>query len=86
MTTVNLECVQGEMLGRERGHVVAFPAGRTCEQEGCHTLLSIYNSRTRCAAHDFDASLMNFRSPSPTHNEHADPLGRPSRGRRKRAA
>lgn len=86
MTTVSLESVQGEMLGRERGHVVAFPAGRTCEQEGCHTLLSIYNSRSRCAAHDFDASLMNFRSPSPDRHEHVDRLSRPSRGRRNRAA
>jgi hypothetical protein len=84
--TMSLESFGGEILGKERGRVVAFPAGRTCEAEGCDTRLSIYNSRDRCAAHDFDTSLMNFRSPSPVPTEHADRLARPSRGRRKTAA
>jgi len=84
--TMGLESVGGEVLGKERGRVVAFPPGRTCEAEGCDTRLSIYNGRDRCAAHDFDASLMNFRSPSPAHHEQANRLSRPSRGRRKTAA
>ncbi|HAM02586.1 MAG TPA: hypothetical protein DCQ30_10245 [Acidimicrobiaceae bacterium] len=84
--TMSLESIGGEILGKERGRVVAFLAGRTCEAEGCDTRLSIYNSRDRCAVHDFDASLMNFRSPSPTQNEPANRLARPSRGRRKTAA
>jgi hypothetical protein len=91
--SLNVDSVGGELLGKDRGHVVAFSAGRVCTEEGCHTRLSIYNSRTRCAAHDFDASLMNFRSPSPapaTSNRlsprASSRLARSTRGRRKRAA
>lgn len=60
---IDADSVGGELVGRERGHVVRFPSGRVCAEPGCLTHLSIYNSRPKCAEHDFDASLMNFRSP-----------------------
>ncbi len=60
---VNADSVGGEFVGRQRGHVVSFPTGRMCAEAGCRTRLSVYNSRPKCAVHDFDASLMNFRSP-----------------------
>jgi hypothetical protein len=85
----NVDSVGGQMLGKERGRVMAFAAGRVCEEKGCHTRLSIYNSRSRCAAHDFDVGLMNFRSPSPAPTRQpgrAPRLSRPQRVRRRPAA
>jgi hypothetical protein len=55
-------CISGELLGSARGSVRHFPAGRTCEEPGCDTVLSIYNARSRCARHDFDESLLHFRT------------------------
>lgn len=52
----------GEILGSARGPVHHFPAGRVCEEAGCETRLSIYNSRRRCAVHDFDETLLHFRT------------------------
>ena len=52
----------GELLGAARGPVRHFSPGRVCEEPGCDTRLSIYNSRSRCAAHDFDESLLHFRT------------------------
>lgn len=52
----------GELLGAARGPVRHFPAGRVCEEPGCGTRLSIYNSRSRCAMHDFDETLLHFRT------------------------
>jgi hypothetical protein len=63
--TIDEEMVGGEMLGAARGHVRAYPPGRVCAAEGCTTVLSVYNGRARCAAHDF-------------HDFHAE-LGRLSR-------
>jgi hypothetical protein len=61
----NVDSVGGELLGRDRGTVATFPPGRICEEPGCATRLSRYNSRSRCAAHDFDATLLHFRCPTP---------------------
>jgi hypothetical protein len=71
----NVESVAGELLGRDRGTVTTFPPGRVCEEPGCTTKLSRYNSRPRCAAHDFDATLLHFRCPTPPPAPHA-PAGR----------
>jgi hypothetical protein len=51
-----------ELLGAARGPVRRFPAGRVCEEPGCETRLSIYNSRPRCSVHDFDETLLHFRT------------------------
>lgn len=58
------DSVGGELLGGAGKRAASFASGRVCEEDGCTTRLSIYNSRTRCAVHDFDASLMNFRCPT----------------------
>lgn len=52
----------GELLGSARRPVRHFSPGRVCEEPGCDTRLSIYNSRARCAMHDFDESLLHFRT------------------------
>ena len=56
--------LSGALVGGPSRRAATFGTGRVCEEEGCSTRLSMYNSRTRCAAHDFDASLMNFRCPT----------------------
>ena len=78
----NVDSVGGELLGRDRGTVATFGAGRVCEEPGCTTLLSRYNSRSRCAAHDFDATLLHFRCPTPP----PAPRAAPERHRRRHAA
>lgn len=70
----------GELLGSARGPVRHFPAGRVCEAPGCETLLSIYNSRSWCSVHDFDETLLHFRTvpstaPSVTPGSHAPRAG-----------
>ncbi len=57
--------VSGELIGGSAKAPATFGAGRVCEEPGCTTRLSVYNSRTRCSVHDFDASLMNFRCATP---------------------
>jgi len=57
------DTVMGEMVGGARRPVRAFSAGRVCAEPGCDVVLSIYNSRESCAAHDFDATLCGFRVP-----------------------
>jgi hypothetical protein len=47
------EMVGGELLGAQRGRVRSYPPGRVCAADGCHTVLSVYNARARCAVHDF---------------------------------
>lgn len=51
--------IGGELVGAHKHAVRKFATGRVCEQEGCLTRLSVYNSRARCALHDFDASLVH---------------------------
>jgi hypothetical protein len=57
------DAVMAEAVGVERGRPATYAAGRVCEHEGCTTVLSVYNSRTRCSRHDFDASLAHPRTP-----------------------
>ena len=66
----NVDSVGGELLGAARGTVTTFPAGRVCEEPGCTTRLSQYNGRSRCAAHDFDSTLLHFRCPTPPPPPH----------------
>ncbi|HZU78810.1 MAG TPA: hypothetical protein VE991_02745 [Acidimicrobiales bacterium] len=56
------DAMAGEFVGGAHRPVATFRSGRTCEHPGCTTRLSIYNSRPCCALHDFDASLLHFRS------------------------
>ena len=90
--------VGGEAVGAGGKRVATFGPGRVCEEEGCTTRLSTYNSRSRCAVHDFDPTLMNFRCPTPSgsapveRGAATDSLSEsrrhraPAAGRRRRAA
>ena len=60
---VEQDTIMGEMVGGARRPVRAFTPGRVCAEPGCIVVLSIYNSNDRCAAHDFDTTLMGFRVP-----------------------
>ncbi len=57
------EAIVGEMVGIGRHRVRASAPGRVCEHPGCIVVLSIYNSRHKCAGHDFDARLADFGLP-----------------------
>ena len=46
------ESVSGEPMVTYRRTPRTFASGRTCAVAGCPTVLSIYNSGKRCAAHD----------------------------------
>jgi len=80
---LDIDEIGGEMLGVARGHVHRSPAGRVCAQPGCRTRLSVYNSRPKCALHDFDTSLANFRWPlvslSHARKPAPSPLAHPTR-------
>jgi hypothetical protein len=67
---LDIDNVGGEPVGRSRGRVLHFPAGRVCQAPGCRTRLSIYNSRSRCAVHDFDPNLVHVRPPAPLGKVH----------------
>ncbi|MHB8440222.1 MAG: hypothetical protein ACYDD4_13845 [Acidimicrobiales bacterium] len=58
-------CVSGELVGIARHKVATRPEGRLCEERGCRTRLSVYNSHARCALHDFDTSLAHFHVVAP---------------------
>ncbi len=45
------DAIGGTMLGTDARPVRAYAAGRICDEPGCHVVLSIYNSETRCALH-----------------------------------
>lgn len=49
--------VGAELLGRARGSVQHYAGGRPCQEEGCTTILSIYNDGDRCARHEFRENL-----------------------------
>lgn len=68
--TLDIDNIGGELVGSCRGKVLRFPAGRVCQEPGCRTRLSVYNSRARCALHDFDAALVSVRPPAPIKNVH----------------
>lgn len=68
--TFEFESVGGELMGSARGKVLQFPTGRVCEEPGCRTRLSVYNSRVRCALHDFDPTLVSVRPPAPMKSVH----------------
>lgn len=70
----DIENIGGELVGRSRGRAHRFPTGRVCEEPGCKTRLSVYNSRPRCAAHDFDPTLMNFRAATTGSSEELSPV------------
>jgi len=74
--TLDFESVGGELVGASRGRVLRFQAGRICQEPGCRTRLSVYNSRSRCALHDFDNSLVSARPPAPPGNVHRLDAGR----------
>ena len=57
------EAITGEMVGVGRHRVRASAPGRVCEHPGCIVVLSIYNRRDRCAAHDFDSNMTDFGIP-----------------------
>lgn len=69
--TMEIDSIGGELLGGARGKVLRFPTGRVCAEPGCRTRLSVYNRRPRCAVHDFDPTLVSFRSPPPIHKSHS---------------
>lgn len=50
--------IGGEILAARSHAPKRFSSGRVCEHERCQTRLSIYNSRRRCALHDFDSTLV----------------------------
>ena len=43
----------GERLGQRCARSKTFPIRRECAAPGCATVLSIYNSRSLCAVHDW---------------------------------
>ncbi len=55
------DAIGGEMLGPHAEKVKTFPRGRVCEHPGCTARLSIYNSSSSCALHDFQ--VVEFRVP-----------------------
>ena len=57
------DVIMGEMVGSGRGRVRTASPGRVCAHPGCIVILSIYNRRERCAAHDFDTNLTDFGIP-----------------------
>ena len=63
--TLNIEgdAIGGQLLGAQRRPGPTFAPGRVCSQPGCETVLSIYNSNSRCALHDFDTNL--WQRPAP---------------------
>lgn len=63
----HLDSIGGELVGGAHRVARAYTGGRVCEHPGCSTRLSIYNSRPCCALHDFDESLLHFRSPRHDH-------------------
>jgi len=73
-TTVDDYVIGGEIVGAHNQPAKKFPVGRVCQQEGCFTTLSVYNSRDRCSVHDFDATLVHARVPGETakasHGQH----------------
>ena len=46
----------------------AFPASRVCEEPGCGTTLSIYNSGALCALHT-PRALLPVRAPRRNHDD-----------------
>lgn len=61
--TVDDVAIGAEVVGARGTRLKKFAVGRVCEQEGCRTVLSVYNSHKRCALHDFDGSLAHPHVP-----------------------
>ncbi|MGA2520654.1 MAG: hypothetical protein ABSG81_07535 [Acidimicrobiales bacterium] len=57
------EVIMGEMMGIGGHRVHTSAPGRVCAHPGCIVVLSIYNSRTECVAHDFDPRMADFGLP-----------------------
>jgi len=53
------DAIGGQLLGAQRRPGPTFARGRVCSEAGCKTVLSIYNSNSRCAIHDFDTTLVH---------------------------
>jgi len=69
--TVDQDVITGEMVGGPNHRARTFTPGRVCAHPGCPVVLSIYNSRDRCSAHDFDTRL----SRSAVHGPHGTRRG-----------
>ncbi len=54
--------ITGEQLVTWRRAVDAHPAGRTCTEPNCDTVLSIYNNTERCSVHRTFVTIVQ-RSP-----------------------
>lgn len=52
------DAIGGEILGPHADKVRTFPRGRVCDYPGCTARLSIYNSSSACALHDFQVVEM----------------------------
>lgn len=46
--------VWGEPMGRPGRPSRQYSAGRVCAQDGCGTVLSVYNRSDRCALHSWE--------------------------------
>jgi hypothetical protein len=57
------DVIMGEMVGIGGRRVRTAAPGRVCAHQGCIVVLSIYNSRECCAAHDFDPRMADFGLP-----------------------
>jgi hypothetical protein len=62
--------VGGERLGPPLVAVRAYPPRRVCAHEGCKTVLSIYNSGTCCATHDFRVEMPPAGTRTPRATTH----------------
>jgi hypothetical protein len=40
------------VVGKTKTNLASYAEGQRCAEPDCHTLLSRYNSTTRCAQHD----------------------------------
>lgn len=70
--TDSYDAIGGEIVGSPHSRIKTFPPGRRCAHEGCQTVLSIYNTRKRCALHDFDASLVRVHKCEDNTSRHDD--------------
>jgi len=61
--SVDQDRIMGELVGGSHRPARTFGTGRVCAHPGCIVVLSMYNSRDCCSAHDFDPDLIHFRVP-----------------------
>jgi hypothetical protein len=47
-----LNVLRGVRAESRRSRLRIFPGGRVCDEPGCGTRLSVYNSRERCWQHE----------------------------------